>query len=64
MNIKDDGVGFDVNKKMKGIGLANMKRRAMLFKGDFNLESSPNKGCQVSIEIPIQENIKEKIKVK
>lgn len=64
MTIKDDGIGFDANKIMKGIGLANMKRRAMLFKGDFNLESSPNKGCQVSIEIPIQENVKEKVEVK
>lgn len=60
MNIKDDGVGFDVNKKMKGIGLANIKRRTMLFKGDFNLESAPNKGCQISVEIPIKENLKEK----
>tara|TARA_R110002096_G_scaffold369775_1_gene563228 strand:- start:76 stop:1524 length:1449 start_codon:yes stop_codon:yes gene_type:complete len=64
MNIKDDGIGFDSEKKMKGIGLANMKRRSMLFQGDFTLESSPNNGCQISIEIPIKENVKEKIKVK
>lgn len=63
MNLKDNGVGFDLNKSMKGIGLANIKRRAMLFKGDFTLESSPNNGCQVSIEIPINENLKEKVKV-
>lgn len=61
MVIKDNGVGFDTSKQVKGIGLANMKRRAMLFKGDFSLVSSPNNGCEIIINIPLKENIKEKV---
>lgn len=41
-----------------------MKRRDMFCQGDFTIESSPNNGYQVSIEFPIKENVKEKIKVK
>lgn len=61
MIIKDNGVGFDTSKQVKGIGLANMKRRAMLFQGDFSLQSSHDNGCEIVINIPLKENVKEKI---
>ena len=53
MKISDDGVGFDINAVKKGIGIANMKRRAYLFSGKFNLISSPDKGCTVIVDIPL-----------
>ncbi|MDZ4795000.1 MAG: PAS domain S-box protein [Bacteroidota bacterium] len=53
--ISDNGVGFDEAKVSKGIGFANMNRRAKLFSGSFNVASSPNKGCRVTITIPSEQ---------
>lgn len=50
--ISDNGVGFDEYNVCKGIGFANMSRRANLFSGRFKVESSPNNGCKVIITIP------------
>ncbi len=51
--ISDNGVGFDVNKVKGGIGLANMKRRAELFAGKFELNSAPGMGCTIKVDIPL-----------
>jgi PAS domain S-box-containing protein len=53
MNIFDNGVGFDVEKSVGGIGMANMKRRAELFSGNFIINSAIGKGCKVIVEIPL-----------
>ncbi len=50
--ISDNGIGFDEEKVSKGIGFANMTRRAKLFSGSFNVTSSINNGCKVTITIP------------
>jgi len=47
--IKDDGVGFDSNKKSKGVGLMNIKTRASMFESKVNIRSSPGKGCELNI---------------
>ncbi|MDH7459986.1 PAS domain-containing sensor histidine kinase [Chitinophagaceae bacterium 26-R-25] len=53
MNITDDGIGFDTSEVKTGIGLLNMKKRAELFSGTFTIDSTPQNGCKVSIEIPL-----------
>lgn len=53
MEIIDDGEGFDVNQHKPGIGLANMKRRAELFSGVFDIKSTKNNGCEITVTIPI-----------
>ncbi len=54
LKLKDDGKGFDiVNIKSKGIGLKNMEKRTELIGGKFTLESQPQLGTTVIIEIPI-----------
>ena len=50
--IKDDGKGFDVNKKREGIGLSNMMNRIDSFNGEMIIESAPGKGCIIRIKIP------------
>jgi signal transduction histidine kinase len=55
MRISDDGVGFDVNSVKKGIGLANIKRRAELFSGKLQINSAPGNGCELLITIPMNE---------
>ena len=49
LSIKDDGVGFDTNKKPNGVGLMNIKIRASLFNGELNMISSPGKGCEMRV---------------
>jgi PAS domain S-box-containing protein len=53
MRIADNGVGFEVNQVKRGIGLANMKRRARLFGGKLHINTRPGKGCEVMILIPV-----------
>jgi PAS domain S-box-containing protein len=52
MSIKDDGVGFDVSKIKRGIGLSNIRRRAEVFGGNLDIISSPGNGCTLLILIP------------
>ncbi|MEO6252443.1 MAG: PAS domain S-box protein [Ferruginibacter sp.] len=55
MRVFDNGVGFDMHAVKGGIGLANMKRRAELFSGKLIINSSPGNGCEIVVEIPLQE---------
>lgn len=52
LSIKDDGQGFDVNKKNKGIGLNSMKFRIKKLGGNMNLKSS-KLGTIFIFKIPI-----------
>lgn len=50
LNIRDDGKGFDRSKiTSNGIGLTNMKNRAVIIGAEFNLESQENQGTTLSI---------------
>jgi len=51
--IKDDGVGFEVGKKRKGIGIKNMKSRIDELNGTFHIYSQPNQGTIIEIQMPI-----------
>ncbi|WP_299888125.1 ATP-binding protein [uncultured Lacinutrix sp.] len=52
MILKDDGNGFDINNiKSQGIGLKNIKKRVIILKGDFILNSD-KKGTRLTIKIP------------
>lgn len=53
MQIIDDGIGFDFMNVKKGIGLANIRRRAELFSGRMDIESAVGKGCKLIITIPL-----------
>ncbi len=55
INIKDDGVGFDVGKNLsEGMGLGTMKGRIELLGGNLNLDSKPEAGTRINIQIPIK----------
>ncbi len=54
MQIRDNGVGFNVQQMRDGIGLANIRRRVELFSGDFDVMSAPGQGCTLSIDIPVE----------
>ena len=56
LKIEDNGIGFNPNEKRKGIGLTNIKNRVALFKGLYNIDSSPGNGCIIEINIPLNIN--------
>jgi signal transduction histidine kinase len=51
LEIKDDGIGFDISKKSDGLGLRNIKTRAKLFDGNATIVSSPSNGCLLQVEL-------------
>ncbi|TCJ14254.1 hypothetical protein EPD60_09635 [Flaviaesturariibacter flavus] len=53
LGIADHGVGFDVNSKKIGIGLENIRRRSELMNGSLDIASSPGKGTQVAVTVPM-----------
>ncbi len=53
MFVADDGKGFDVESKKKGIGVANMINRVESFNGTINIQSSPDNGCKIKINLPV-----------
>jgi len=56
LTMEDDGVGFDLSKKLKeGNGLNNIKYRVDALNGQVFFDSSPGKGSLISLEIPLTE---------
>jgi PAS domain S-box-containing protein len=49
LKIKDNGIGFDTNRKTDGVGLLNIKTRASLFNGEMKVISSPGTGFELVI---------------
>jgi signal transduction histidine kinase len=53
LNISDDGVGFNVKKKKKGIGLQNMLSRINECEGTFEIQSKKGEGTKIRVSVPI-----------
>lgn len=51
--ISDDGIGFSVSKKSKGIGLKNIISRTHACDGTVDIKSKINKGTTINIKLPI-----------
>ncbi|MGC4040751.1 MAG: histidine kinase [Flavobacterium sp.] len=54
LKIQDDGVGFDVNKKSKGIGMQNMISRTHDCHGIIDINSKKDQGTRIIITVPIE----------
>ena len=54
LRITDNGVGFDINKSKKGIGLKNINDRLKEIKGYLDLNTKPNQGTTITITVPKQ----------
>jgi len=54
LKIADDGIGFDVNTKKKGIGLQNMLSRVTECEGIFDIKSKKGSGTTVIITVPLE----------
>jgi len=56
LKVIDDGVGFNVKKGKKGIGLKNIKSRINKINGSLQIKSTPEKGTTVIINVPLRLN--------
>jgi signal transduction histidine kinase len=54
LKIQDDGIGFDVNKKSKGIGMQNMISRTHDCQGIIDINSKKGEGTRIIITVPIE----------
>ncbi len=52
LQVKDNGIGFDISLKKEGIGLENIRRRVQMLNGKFEIKSFPGGGCEINVEIP------------
>jgi signal transduction histidine kinase len=60
LKIQDDGQGFDakalkVGKKIRhGLGLTNMRERALSLGGTYEIESLPGRGTTIIVRVPLR----------
>ncbi len=54
VSITDNGVGFNIKRAKKGIGIKNMKSRIQKLNGIFSIHSEINKGTTIHFTIPLQ----------
>jgi signal transduction histidine kinase len=53
LTIEDNGIGFNVKEKSKGIGLKNMRSRTQKYNGDLTIRSVTNEGTIINITVPV-----------
>jgi signal transduction histidine kinase len=55
--IADDGVGFDAAIQRKGIGIDNIKSRALSFDGIADFDSQPGNGCILTVIFAVTDKL-------
>jgi two-component system sensor histidine kinase UhpB len=63
LEVKDDGRGFDVNQKKRGIGLSNISSRVASMDSDLEVISAPGQGCQLRVTIPVSNPVQKQPKI-
>jgi signal transduction histidine kinase len=58
--IKDNGRGFEVGQNTTGFGLKSMRDRTLALGGKFNINSTPENGCQIIVGIPLMSRSNDK----
>lgn len=52
LHIRDNGRGFDIDDRRKGMGLLGMRERVEVLNGKISLASEPDRGVSIDIHIP------------
>lgn len=55
--VSDNGVGFDTTIQSKGIGIDNIKSRAIAFNGKADFISQPGKGCALTVIFAVTDKL-------
>jgi len=54
--VMDDGVGFDLQsarERVASLGIAGMEERTLILKGEFKIDSAPNRGTAIRVRFPL-----------
>ncbi|MGF1486874.1 MAG: sensor histidine kinase [Prochloraceae cyanobacterium] len=51
--IRDNGVGFILDENTTGFGLQGMEERTKALGGNFQIITAPDRGCKISVSLPI-----------
>ncbi|BBD60501.1 periplasmic sensor signal transduction histidine kinase [Nostoc sp. HK-01] len=51
--VQDNGIGFDIQQNTTGFGLHSMRDRTLALGGEFKINTTPNSGCQIIVDIPL-----------
>jgi NarL family two-component system sensor histidine kinase LiaS len=54
VSVVDNGLGFSVQQKPKGIGLRSIQERAESIGGRVSIQSAPKQGTQINVTIPVK----------
>jgi len=54
LRIQDNGRGFDLEQNTTGFGLHSMRDRTLGVGGQFNINSAPGCGCEITVDIPLR----------
>ncbi|KIA87131.1 tetratricopeptide repeat-containing sensor histidine kinase [Flavobacterium sp. AED] len=57
LSINDDGVGFNVNKAKRGIGIQNIQSRTNECNGTVDIKSNKGEGTTITIAVPIEQKL-------
>ena len=59
LSVRDEGVGFDVDKMLggHGLGLISMRERVRFVNGEISILSKPNGGTTLEVDIPLPAEI-------
>lgn len=52
LTVTDNGVGFDVSRHRKGVGITNIISRTELFNGKVDIQAAQGEGCTLTVTIP------------
>jgi ligand-binding sensor domain-containing protein/signal transduction histidine kinase len=55
VHIADDGCGFDMNQKAKGLGFRSMRERISSVRGNLQIQSAPGQGTRLIVQLPIKQ---------
>ena len=55
IKVQDNGCGFILKDKSKGLGLITMQERTSLLGGQINIHSEPQKGTAITVDLPCKE---------
>ncbi len=53
LSVRDDGAGFDMDKRSQGFGLIGMRERVALHGGSLSIVSTPGRGTELRGRVPV-----------
>lgn len=52
VSISDNGEGFDLKKRQRGLGFNNIRNRLAIYQGKMEIRTAPGRGCTLILFIP------------